>query len=624
MDTSKKIIKLKNINMFDLSRIKSIKENSPNTLNNTKMLTKDENKISYKEPSDLLISTYTMTSNLNDTIDLFILSRLIPIYNENDSNTKDKEGCFISISDYTEESNTDLPRGHIDEAIKLHVFNNQISLYYKYWDFKKVNVKIFTNGKLQLTGIKDPWEATYVSEVLKKKLENLDCIVYNNKKKLKDINNIDFAFVWNKKKGKVDFYRKKIDIYNIKHILNKGMVYVFDNKLDRQVDTSNNHLLELNYEDLNVWEHEDAIRKKLDSFKNDALKEIVLLKKLQNKLLNLYDFNYNQKEQIINTINSKYSNIIKINKKKIINDDNKFKKIVTQTVNKLIKTLNNYNTKLEKCFQTDSNFTKIIDIAFKKIINYYNIDELNNINNISNIDPLSKINSITENNVNNTSENYDVNSDDNINLDENISIMELLIDKISKLNLSKYDIIYDDEMDIKIKIQDLLSKKYKVDNITTELINSDFNTNFNINLSKVSNVLKNKYAIYNYYQPNNKYPGVIIKFYYNKENLKKENYKIGVCNCDVNCAEKDSKTCTVISISVFRPGSIIITAAKNIDQLVYAYNFINTFLKTNFKDIIYPDDFDNSKQHEINQKRKICRKSHLYYINKKDIINLPK
>ena len=53
-------------------------------------------------------------------------------------------------------------------------------------------------------------------------------------------------------------------------------------------------------------------------------------------------------------------------------------------------------------------------------------------------------------------------------------------------------------------MQDIL-KKYIINNITTELINSDFNTNFNINLSQVSNILKNDYAIYNYYQPNNKY-----------------------------------------------------------------------------------------------------------------------
>ena len=172
-------------------------------------------------------------------------------------------------------------------------------------------------------------------------------------------------------------------------------------------------------------------------------------------------------------------------------------------------------------------------------------------------------------------------------------------------------------------MQDILQKKYTINNITTELINSDFNTNFNINLSQVSNILKNDYAIYNYYQPNNKYPGVIIKFYYNENYLDNTIYNLGVCNCPNHCAEKDKKTCTIISISVFRPGSIIITAAKSIKQLVFAYNFINNFLKDNFDKIIYKHDYDNTKQYKINQQRKICRKSQLYYINKKNIINKP-
>ena len=50
-------------------------------------------------------------------------------------------------------------------------FNNQITLVYKYWGFKKINIKIFSNGKLQMTGIQDPeWETKYVGNYLIKLL----------------------------------------------------------------------------------------------------------------------------------------------------------------------------------------------------------------------------------------------------------------------------------------------------------------------------------------------------------------------------------------------------------------------------------------------------------------------
>tara|TARA_B100000927_G_scaffold280803_1_gene265740 strand:+ start:354 stop:2240 length:1887 start_codon:yes stop_codon:yes gene_type:complete len=590
-----------------------------------KPIIKKENKIKYNKPSELRISTYTMTSNLNDTIDLFILSRLLPIYNENNLKTENKKGCFISISDYTEELNTDLPRGHVNEAIKLHVFNNQISLYFKYWGFKNINVKIFTNGKLQLTGVKDPWEAQYMSERLKNKLENLYCMVYSNKKKLSTIYNVDFACVWNKKLEKVEFYRKKINSYDIKNILNYGMIYSFD---------TNNIKDNKKF----IWQNQDNIKKSFESFKNDSKKEIDTLNKILNKILNLYEFNYEQKDNIVNTLNMRYSKIIKINKKKIIHDDDKFKKVITSSINKLIKTFKNYNLKLDKCYETDLRFVQIIDIIFKKIINYQSSDNNENTDAINKNSESDEINKNTDkfnkdekndeknnekNDEKNNEKNNEKNDEKNDEKIEKENIFEIIINKINDTDFSKYNIIYDNDTDIKINMQDILKKKYIINNITTELINSDFNTNFNINLSQVSNILKNDYAIYNYYQPNNKYPGVIIKFYYNENYLDDTIYNLGVCNCPNHCAEKDTKTCTIISISVFRPGSIIITAAKSIKQLVFAYNFINNFLKDNFNEIIYKHDYDNTKQYKINQQRKICRKSQLYYINKKNIINKP-
>jgi hypothetical protein len=42
------------------------------------------------------------------------------------------------------------------------MFNNQTTIKFKYWGFRNVNVKIFANGQLQMTGLKYENEAKEV------------------------------------------------------------------------------------------------------------------------------------------------------------------------------------------------------------------------------------------------------------------------------------------------------------------------------------------------------------------------------------------------------------------------------------------------------------------------------
>ena len=46
---------------------------------------------------------------------------------------------------------------------------------------------------------------------------------------------------------------------------------------------------------------------------------------------------------------------------------------------------------------------------------------------------------------------------------------------------------------------ELTTKQFKQDKIKIELINSDFNTRFNNNLSTINTLLKDNYKIYRYY-----------------------------------------------------------------------------------------------------------------------------
>ena len=151
------------------------------------------------------------------------------------------------------------------------------------------------------------------------------------------------------------------------------------------------------------------------------------------------------------------------------------------------------------------------------------------------------------------------------------------------------------------------------------MINSDFCINHNINLKRISKLLK-KNGLYNSYEPD-EYPGVLTKYYYNIKNAVQ-----GYCNCSPHCSTKEKHSvCTKITISVFRPGSVIITGARNIDQLLSAYDFIIKILKDNIE-YIKGIEYDDDNKHIAlmnNEFRKISRKPRLFFIKKTNIIDYP-
>ena len=171
-----------------------------------------------------------------------------------------------------------------------------------------------------------------------------------------------------------------------------------------------------------------------------------------------------------------------------------------------------------------------------------------------------------------------------------------------------------------IKMSDLyiIPPNYHISSINTELINSDYTCGFNIDLNVLSAFLKKKYKIYNSYKPD-EYPGVLTKYYYHPENKCQ-----GICECNPHCSIKDKKSrCCKITISIFRPGSIIITGAKSIEQLKHTYNFINKILADNYKYILGTEMEEEKVKKNPNENRKICRKPRLFYIEKTNIDKLP-
>jgi len=102
------------------------------------------------------------------------------------------------------------------ERTKIHnnkyKFDNQVSLVYMYWGFRKINCKIFNNGKLQMTGIKYDQEVKWVGENIIRILKDAKIPIYTSIEQLPEKEEIDktgitYALVYNPKTGKMNYYR---------------------------------------------------------------------------------------------------------------------------------------------------------------------------------------------------------------------------------------------------------------------------------------------------------------------------------------------------------------------------------------------------------------------------------
>lgn len=168
------------------------------------------------------------------------------------------------------------------------------------------------------------------------------------------------------------------------------------------------------------------------------------------------------------------------------------------------------------------------------------------------------------------------------------------------------------------EIDDLFNKKLglnnaiKRDTFTTVLINSNFNCGYYVNREKLVDILKGKYCLSTSYDPCS-YPGIMSKFYYNKdiETIEKINVNY------VNQTHKEDSN--VLSFMIFRTGSILIVGKCNENILYKIYDFIKNILATEYVNVSQKNinDFkmdDNEAPSETtNTKKKI----------KRVIINMP-
>lgn len=449
-----------------------------------------------------------------------------------DAELKDINGGIISISTYSAMNNTDMPRGKMPDKIPRRVFNNEITLLYRYWGFKQINLKIFSNGKLQMTGIIDPtFETKLLADYLINIFKNMKYRVY--KTFPQSIANYDYIVCWNNETQSLDYWRRNIETYSLDVIISNGLKYNF---------TSTN------------WLNSVDAYNKLTDYISCADTELAILDNLRMELLNTYEYSNDLRLKLYNQL-TKYKQIKKVEKKKVLQDNAKVKDYIINLVIYIIKFYKSYKTRISQLIKSDTSFLDDINTKYFDIIK-------------------AKFTSVVDNPA----------------------------DDCNYLEFDTVISLYND---------------YKLTDIKTELINSDYNNRFNNNLVKIHELLSTpEYGIYNYYYPDNQYAGIIAKFMYNPLYLDTTKYKLGKCYCAESCVTNSKQACVSISISIFRTGSIIITAAKEIPQLLCVYEFLNALFAKHYNEISYIDINDAKDYFLLNEERKLMRKEQIIYIKK--------
>ena len=141
--TNDPIISLK----FQKTKKKKKKEFSIHTYLNDNIdpfISKNINE-TYKEPTPLKISTITAIAIIGSDIDLGIISKFMSINNN------------IRYIEYANDTKRGTPTKKISKkkSLKKKIFFNQATVVVNISEDKYVNTKIFTNGKIQMTGLKN-------------------------------------------------------------------------------------------------------------------------------------------------------------------------------------------------------------------------------------------------------------------------------------------------------------------------------------------------------------------------------------------------------------------------------------------------------------------------------------
>ena len=624
--------------------------NTSNTNTKTKNSDKSSDKSSDKtsdntnnEPivfkaTNVAISTCTVLTNLNSKINLGLISRFIAVHDQYSPELDNKTGGNYNLEFYG-----NCARGEtLIDKIKDE-FNNQATVKFKYWGFRNVNVKFFANGKLQMTGLKYEDEAKEVANLLINIINTINIPIKTNIESLKNIDKTyDFQLIYDPKTNNVFYYRKYYDRFLTPYIFDTDIIYTTNiDNISNISDISDS----CNTEEL------DHIVPQKQKVKNDV----------NGGVKGLPQVNYSRKgfvkgihDTYKDTIENGHSSFLRENEwygdnyiKTIIS---KIEHIKTYFIYELEKALYKSNTLIEVKGNIDTIIKKYTDFKFIQLDKI--LSDINKNLYANDEQTLSNL----KNEIFKYHKQYIHLLEKKVNRLVNIRTIDITICNAVKQYILKESFVDEseddsrvpetgrrrgnghgnghgngndtDSIDLQIPLEklELLNvmitepHNYYVSGTETVLINSDLSINHNINLKKISKILKNE-GLFNTYDPD-EYPGVLTKYYYNPNNVVQ-----GICNCPVHCSTREKHSiCTKVTISVFRPGSIIITGARKLLHLMAAHDKILKILKDNIKIIKGVDNEDDHKQIAIlnNEFRKISKKTRLFFIKKEQIVDYSK
>jgi TATA-box binding protein (TBP) (component of TFIID and TFIIIB) len=124
-----------------------------------------------------------------------------------------------------------------------------------------------------------------------------------------------------------------------------------------------------------------------------------------------------------------------------------------------------------------------------------------------------------------------------------------------------------------------------IDRFSVQLINTDYALDKFINQDALHKILINDYNLFSMLEKTI-YQGVNTKFFYNTHNPAK-----GICECEKGCKGQGTGDgegeCKRITMSIFRTGRIIITGARQLNQIRAAYDFLNKVFEKHHTAVLY-------------------------------------
>jgi TATA-box binding protein (TBP) (component of TFIID and TFIIIB) len=114
-----------------------------------------------------------------------------------------------------------------------------------------------------------------------------------------------------------------------------------------------------------------------------------------------------------------------------------------------------------------------------------------------------------------------------------------------------------------------------------QLVNSDFSVGAPLWRERIHNIFIKDYKLYSLFE-STIYQGVNTKYYYNKQG---DTSKPGQCCCKKSCRGQGTGDgdgeCKRITLAIFQTGNIIITGARDMDQINEAHKFLISVLEKN-------------------------------------------